>query len=69
MFESDYLEKRQDNQFPKFLYPHNIGPMLPDCTRQYRGVVLPKFKIINKSPNNCCGTTAGTIIQIKNIAF
>lgn len=68
MFESDYLEKRQDNQFPKFLYPHNIGPMLPDCTRQYRGVVLPKFKIMNKSPNNCCGTTAG-IIQIENIAF
>lgn len=69
-FESNYSsEKRQDNQFPKFCYPHNTGPLLPTCTRQYRGVVLPKFKLTNQSPNNCCGTATGTIIQIENIAF
>lgn len=69
-YESDYLtKKRQENQFPKFFYPHHNGPMLPGCSRQYRGVALPKFKIINQSPNNCCGTIAGTIIQIENIVF
>lgn len=70
LFESDYLmEKCQDNQFPKFFYPHKTGPVLPGCTRQYRRVALSKCKLINKSPNNCCGTTAGTIIQIENIVF
>lgn len=67
-FESNYSTD-QDSQFPKFFYPHHTDPVLSDCTRQYRGVALTKFKIINQSPNNCCGTTAGTIIQIENIAF
>lgn len=69
-FESNYLtEKDQNNQYPRFYNPHNTGPLLPSCTRQYRGVVLPKFKITNQSSNNCCGTAAGNVIQIKNIAF
>lgn len=69
-FESKFsTEKRQNNQFPQFFYPHNTGPLLPACTRQYRGVALPKFKITNRSPNNCCGTVAGNVIQVENIAF
>ncbi|KYN18354.1 hypothetical protein ALC57_09336, partial [Trachymyrmex cornetzi] len=69
-FETDYLtEKQRDNQFPKLSLPHNSGPLLPGCTRQYRGVALPNFKVINESPNNCCGNTSGSIIQIENIAF
>lgn len=69
-FESNYSKERtQNNHLPKFLYPHNTGPLLSGCTHQYRGIVLPQFKIINRSPNNCCGTTDGTIIQIENIAF
>lgn len=69
-YESDYSTKQsQDNQFPKFCFPHNNGPVLSDCTRQYNGVALPNFKILNRSPNNCCGTAAGDIILVENIAF
>lgn len=37
----------ENDKFPKFFYSHNTGPMLPDCTRQYRGVAVAQFKIIN----------------------
>lgn len=67
---SDCLADENEN-FPKFLYSHNshTGPMLPDCTRQYRGIALAQFKIINKSPNNCCGTTSKKVIRVENISF
>lgn len=69
-FEFNYSGKMQQNdQFPRFCNPHNTGPLLPDCTRQYRGVILQNFKLTNQSPNNCYGTATGTVIQIENIAF
>lgn len=70
LFESDYpTEKLQNHTFPKLFSPHNAGPVLPGCIRQYRGAILPLFRITNKTPDNCCGTANGAIIQVENIAF
>ncbi|KYN00716.1 hypothetical protein ALC62_08503 [Cyphomyrmex costatus] len=69
-FESDNsIEKVQDDIFPKLFFPHNAGPVLSGCRRQYRGAILPLFKITNKVPDNCCGTDSGVIIQVENVAF
>jgi len=70
MFESEYpTVKPQDHTYPKLFSPHNAGPLLPGCRRQYRGAALPLFKITNNFPDNCCGTVDGAIIQVQNIAF
>jgi len=70
MFESEYpTVKSQDHVYPKLFSPHNAGPMLPGCRRQYRGAALPLFKITNNVPDNCCGTADSAIIQVQNIAF
>ncbi|KYQ53543.1 hypothetical protein ALC60_00069, partial [Trachymyrmex zeteki] len=65
----DPLAQVQERHFPRFFYRHNAGPVLSGCTRQYRVVALPHFKLTNKSPDNCCGTTAGNIVIVENIAF
>lgn len=68
-FDSEYPTEKPQDIFPKLFSPHNAGPMLPGCGRQYRGAVLPLFKITNKIPDNCCGTSDGAIIQVENVAF
>jgi len=42
-FESNYLSDQND-EFPKFYYPHNTGPVLSECTRQCCGVALANLK-------------------------
>lgn len=70
-FQSDYPMQTLENndEFPKLFSPHNTGPVLSGCKRQYRGCALPLFKIKNYVPDNICGTADGVIIQVENIAF
>ncbi|KYN18622.1 hypothetical protein ALC57_09060 [Trachymyrmex cornetzi] len=61
--------KPRDHIFHKLFSPHNAGPVLSGCRRQYRDAALSLFKITNNAPDNCCGTADGEIIQVANIAF